>query len=227
MDNSGQIFTIDTLLALLLITLLIGVSANTMGIVGDKILEYSSEQSIQRIASDTADVLIKTPGTPENWENYNYFTNITPGLADIGNGTNKFGNILSMRKITYLKKNPKLIKRLLPENMDCSLIIYPTNISLPVIEVINKIPLKGDVSIVNRTVLYDYKLIDIYQKIKPDNSQINGSEYVCTHSYTNLYSHKPPDFNNRKSGWLCNVFDIDLEDIRFKGLLYIDRSCYL
>lgn len=114
-DNNGQIFTIDALLALLLITILIGVSANTMGIVGDKILEYSSEQSIQRIAGDTADVLIKTPGEPENWENYKYFTNIIPGLADIENGTNKFGNLLSMRKIFSLKKNPELIKRLLPE----------------------------------------------------------------------------------------------------------------
>ena len=66
MDNSGQIFTIDALLALLLLTVLIGVSANTMGIVGDKIIEYSSEQSIQRIAGDTADILIKTPGVPEN-----------------------------------------------------------------------------------------------------------------------------------------------------------------
>ena len=60
------------MLALLLITVLIGVSANTMGIVGNKISEYSSEQSIQRIADDTADVLIKTPGIPENWENYKY-----------------------------------------------------------------------------------------------------------------------------------------------------------
>jgi len=115
MDNIGQVFTIDALLALLLITLLIGVSANTMGIVGDKILEYSSEQSIQRIAGNTADVLIKTPGAPESWENYKYFTNIIPGLADIENGTNKFGNVLSMRKISSLKKNPELIKRLLPE----------------------------------------------------------------------------------------------------------------
>jgi hypothetical protein len=215
-DSSGQIFTIDALLALLLITILIGISANTMGIVGDKILEYSSEQSIQRIAGDTADELIKTPGMPENWENYKYFTNIVPGLADIENGTNKFGNILSMRKISSLKKNPELIKRLLPENMDCNLIIYQINTSIPVIDLISKTPLKGDVSVVNRTVLYDYKLIDIYSNIKPDVIHVNGSEYICTHSYTNPYSHKPPDFNSRKSGWLCAAFNIDLEDIKSK-----------
>jgi len=94
--------------------------------------------------------------------------------------------------------------------------IYPTNTSLPVIEVISKTPHKRDVTVFNRTVLYDYKLIDIYTNIKLDNSHRNGSEYVCTHSYRNLHPHKLPDFNNRKSGWLCTAFNIDLEDIKSK-----------
>jgi len=94
--------------------------------------------------------------------------------------------------------------------------IYPTHTSLPVIEVISKTPRKRDVTVFNRTVLYDYKLIDIYTNIKLDNSHRNGSEYVCTHSYRNLHPHKLPDFNNRKSGWLCTAFNIDLEDIKSK-----------
>ena len=216
LDNIGQLFTIDALLALVLITVMIGVSANTMGIVGDNILEYTSEQSIQRIAFDTADILIKTPGAPRGWENYKYSNYMTPGLADSDNGTNRFGNILSMKKISALKKNPELIKRLLPEGMDCSLVIYPTNTSLPVIEVISKIPRNGDVTIINRTVLYDYKLIDIYTNIKPDNSHMTGSGYVCNHAYMNLNPHKLPDFNNRKSGWFCAAFNIDIEDIKSK-----------
>jgi hypothetical protein len=39
MDTDGQLFTIDALLALILLTVMIGVSANTMDIVGNKILE--------------------------------------------------------------------------------------------------------------------------------------------------------------------------------------------
>jgi hypothetical protein len=65
-------------------------------------------------------------------------------------------------------------------------------------------------------VLYDYKLIDIYSNIKHYNSHSNGSEYLCFHSYMNLYPHKPPDFNIRKSGWLCAAFNIELEDIKSK-----------
>jgi hypothetical protein len=186
-----------------------------MDIVGNEIQDYSSELSIQRIGGNTVDVLIKTPGVPENWENSKYST-ISPGLADLENGTKRFGNILNMKKISSLKENPNLIKQLLPAGMDCSLTIYPTNTSLPAIEVINKTPPHGDVSIVNRTVLYDYKLIDIYATIQPDNFHENGSEYVCIHSSWNQCQHQLPDFTKQKSGWFCTAFNIDSEDIKSK-----------
>jgi hypothetical protein len=187
-----------------------------MDIAGDKIIEYSTEQSFQRIAENMADILIKTPGNPEHWENNRCLATITPGLADFQNGTNRFGNILNMKKISYLKDNPMLIKKLLPLGMECSLSIYPTNTSQSIIEVINdKIP-SGDVCVVNRTVLYDYGLIDICSNINPNEFYGNGSKYVCTHAHMNYYKHECPDFNNRKSGWLCNAFNLDLEDINSK-----------
>ena len=94
--------------ALLLITVLIGVSANAMDIAGNKILEYSSEQSLQRIAGDTADVLIKTPGVPENWDEGKYFTTATPGLAEIDSRTNMVvENMLNMRKMLYLERKSR------------------------------------------------------------------------------------------------------------------------
>ncbi len=206
--------------ALLLITVLIGVSANAMDIAGNKILEYSSEQSLQRIAGDTADVLIKTPGVPENWDEGKYFTTATPGLAEIDSRTNMVvENMLNMRKMLYLKENPGILKRILPVGMDYSLMIYPTNKSLPIIVVQGNNPGKnvGDVSVVNRTVSYDYMLCEIYSKIKPRVNMINdGSEYVCTHSHMDFYKHLRPDFKNSKSGWFCNAFNIELEDIKSK-----------
>ncbi len=39
------------------------------------------KHSLNRIANDAADVLINTPGSPENWEEIKYGTRITPGLA--------------------------------------------------------------------------------------------------------------------------------------------------
>ncbi len=204
--------------ALFLITLLIGLSANAMDNAGYKILEYSSEQSLQRIAGDTADVLIKTPGSPENWEEGNPSTLATPGLAEIDYRTKMIvGNTLSMRKIFYLKDNPNLLKRMLPSGMDYSLMIYPTNTSLPIIEVQNKNPPKGvkDVSVINRTVLYDYMIIEIYSKIIPDTYFVNDeSPYVCTHSHMDFYKHQCPDFKKKRSGWLCNAFNMNLEEIK-------------
>ena len=56
-------------------------SADAMDIVGNKIYDYSTENSLDRIANDAADILINTPGSPENWEEIKYGTRITPGLA--------------------------------------------------------------------------------------------------------------------------------------------------
>ncbi|MDD3984807.1 MAG: hypothetical protein PHY59_02715 [Methanobacterium sp.] len=81
MDGRGQVFTIDVMLALILLTVIIGISADAMNIAGNKLYDYSTETSLNRIANNIADILINTPGIPENWEDIKYSTYITPGLA--------------------------------------------------------------------------------------------------------------------------------------------------
>lgn len=66
-DNKGQLFTLDLLLALVPLTLVLGMSANAMAGVVVQIQEYSNIYSSQRIIQDAADALIKTHGTPPNW----------------------------------------------------------------------------------------------------------------------------------------------------------------
>ena len=163
MDHSGQVFTIDAMFALLLITVIIGFSANAMDIAGNKAGDYSTELSIERIAGDTVDILIKTPGSPENWEELKSFKSITPGLAKLENSTKTTSrNILAMNKISCLKRNPDLLKKILPSSMSYSLMIYPINPTLPTIEILNKTPPLdvGDVLVINRTVSYDYNIIE-------------------------------------------------------------------
>jgi hypothetical protein len=214
LDHNGQVFTIDALFALLLITVIIGISANAMDIAGDKVRDYSTELSLQRIAGDTADVLIKTPGSPVNWEDIKSFNGVTPGLAEYENGTRRIlENTLSMKKVTRLKENPELLNSMLPSTMSCSLMIYPTNTSLPIIQVVRNTPIAGDVTVVNRTVLFDYMLINIYTFIKPETWGDVGSKYICTHSNMRYYNHKLPDFKNRKAGWICSPFTLETADI--------------
>lgn len=47
MNNDGQVFTIDAMLALILITLIVGLSANAMNNASNKLHNYASEQSQQ------------------------------------------------------------------------------------------------------------------------------------------------------------------------------------
>lgn len=67
MNNKAQLFTLDLLLALVPLTLVLGMSATAMGGVVTQIQEYVYFYSMQRQVSDAADVLIKTPGVPPNW----------------------------------------------------------------------------------------------------------------------------------------------------------------
>jgi hypothetical protein len=219
LDRRGQAFTIDAMFALILLTVILGISADAMDIAGNKIYDFSTENSLDRIANDAADILISTPGSPENWEEINYSAHITPGLAKYENGKKiVVSNTLSMRKMSRLKKEPEMLTKMLPESTNYNLIIYPTDQSLPIFEIQNQTPPNniGDVTVVNRTILYDYEFMEIYLSIKPDIYNENSeSGYVCTH--TNIGSdHRRPDFNKNESGWICAPFTINKEDITSK-----------
>jgi hypothetical protein len=67
-DSRGQIFSLDLLLALIPITLIIGMAAANM----DSMLYLTQsavfQSSTERVAADTVNTLIETSGSPYNWE---------------------------------------------------------------------------------------------------------------------------------------------------------------
>jgi len=215
LDNYGYIFTIDALLSLILITVIIGVSADAMDIAGNKITDYSSEQSYGRITEDTADILIKTPGSPDNWENDIFLNHVTPGLREVN--STPADNKLSMTKINYLKLHPYLMEKLIPEGLNCSLMIYPNDPSLSPIPVINRTPDKddSDVYVVNRTISYEYNLYKTYSSIKMNNigDNYNTSIYMCPNSLLRFNEHKLPDYKRSEPGWICTPFKINAEEV--------------
>jgi hypothetical protein len=215
LDNNGYIFTIDALLSLILITVIIGISADAMDITGNKITDYSSEQSYGRIIEDTSDILIKTPGSPENWESDIYLNHVTPGLREVN--STPADNKLSMTKINYLKSNPYLMEKLLPEGLNCSLMIYPVDQTLPPITIINRTPNRddSDVYVVNRTISYEYNQYKIYSSIKMNNivDNYNTSIYMCPHSFLSSNEHKLPDYKKSQPGWICTQLKINVEDV--------------
>ena len=116
-----------------------------------------------------------------------------------------------MRKMSRLKQEPEMLTKMLPESTSYNLIIYPTEQSLPIFVVQNQTPPNniGDIEVVNRTILYDYELMDIYLSIKPDiYNENNESGYLCTHINMGDDDHRRPDFNKSKSGWVCVLFTL-------------------
>jgi len=67
-DSGGQIFSLDLLLALIPITLLIGMASVGMDSMLYLMQGTVFQSSTERVASDTVNTLIETSGSPHNWE---------------------------------------------------------------------------------------------------------------------------------------------------------------
>lgn len=214
MDQKGFVFSIDAFISLIIIVLILGISADAMDIAGNKILDFSSEQSYERIIGDVADVLVTTSGSPENWEKMSTFGGVTPGLMDNKNQTHGV-NKLSMMKINCLRSHPELIKKIIPYGFDCSITIYPMDPTLPTISLINEVHAPtSEVYVVNRTVVYSYDSYVIYSSIKMENYvDKNSYDYKCPHIFLSYLPHQSPDFKISKPGWICSEFKVKLADI--------------
>ncbi|MFB6215358.1 MAG: hypothetical protein ABEJ72_00070 [Candidatus Aenigmatarchaeota archaeon] len=99
MKDEGQIFTLDMLFAIVILSSLLIVSSQAMGIGSRKSRDYINRYSLERSTNDIADVLVKTPGTPKNWEE-NPENLVSLGFAKIGENSGVIKNFLDSRKIS-------------------------------------------------------------------------------------------------------------------------------
>jgi hypothetical protein len=103
MNQRGQVFTLDMLFALILVTLIIGCSGQALEQITVRAESYSNRFSLERVANDAADVLVKTVGIPYNWEE-NFRTLETLGLTEMDEFTGKpLQNNLKFWKLAQLK----------------------------------------------------------------------------------------------------------------------------
>ena len=234
-DKNGQAFSIDAMLAIIVITVIIGISANAMDLVSYKIQDYSSEHSFERITGDTADVLITTPGSPSDWEKYSSLTgSVTPGLAEWDVETCRtVPNTLSIRKVFCLKENYEdLMDKILPKGADSNMMVYPMDSKLSPIVIHDKTPStdSAQVAVVNRTVLCDYMYITASVSMNshknPSWGHQSGQDWeICTHSgLTGSLKHETPDFDSGKPGWACHHFNITQYDLNFTDFYVMSDS---
>lgn len=107
----AQLFTLDLLLALVPLTIALGMSASAMSGVSIQVEDYLSIYSNQRLASDAADVLVKAPGEPTDWTVSTIKTlGFATHLGELGCGTGLSNstllNVLDTTKLSNFQSNP-------------------------------------------------------------------------------------------------------------------------
>jgi hypothetical protein len=80
-DSRGYALSLDILLALIPITLVLGMVATDMGNVMYEAQDTIYRSSLERVSADTVNTLLKTSGDPYNWETLNISQVEVVGLA--------------------------------------------------------------------------------------------------------------------------------------------------
>ncbi len=103
----AQLFTVDLLIALIPLTIALGISAAAFSGLAGQVQDYAYYYDAKRTAMDVLDVLMKSPGVPPDW-NASAPPSI-PGL--LSQGSEGYNN-LSYAKLMAL--NVSMLEPLLP-----------------------------------------------------------------------------------------------------------------
>jgi hypothetical protein len=221
--EGGQVLSMDLLLALVVIAVFLGASANAMDLVSSKMDEASYIHSLERITTGNANILLNTPGSPENWEEgLQPMSLVKPGLAQVDPVTGAVNKTLNMKKVLKLAENYQELMdgKVLPFGLNSTMIVSPRDSSLDTITVNNQehSETARDVLIINRTIMCDYMIANILTSI-PSN-QASGTLYdkfkplLCPHCNLTLnYQHPQQEKDEKKMGWKCKPFIVTQNDI--------------
>ncbi len=103
----AQLFTVDLLIALIPLTIALGVSAAAFSGLAGQVQDYAYYYDAKRTVTDVLDVLMKSPGVPPDWNTSN--PPEIPGL--VVQGSRGYNN-LSYEKLQAL--NVSMLTPLLP-----------------------------------------------------------------------------------------------------------------
>lgn len=101
-----MIFSTDFLLSLIIVTMILGISAELMDVQETRLDEKFREAYFRERNAAAVDILINTPGDPVNWEKLPSGTCRYPGIAVPG----KRG-VISYEKLMKLRSKPELLER--------------------------------------------------------------------------------------------------------------------
>lgn len=114
MDDKGIIFTTDLLLAMIIVTIAIGLASSQLEGLNYQIQDFTVRQSLEKVVNDAADYLVKSNGNPTNWETLTPIQSTSlPGLAVTNANGYPESQFISNDKMYTLNNNPYLLVNLL------------------------------------------------------------------------------------------------------------------
>ncbi len=219
-NQQGFVLSLDLHMSLIIITIILGISANTLSYETQKISSTAHTYAIEHQTIETTDILLETPGTPINWETINSHKNI-PGLK------NPNQNTLSWKKIEKLKKESNtLLPKIYKNKQQTKITITPQDTRIKPIIINNKNNKKSkEIVTVNRTAICDflseYKVLEItwttetLEKLYPISENIDkGKLKICHHDgITTKYNHSNNQEYSPQNRWLCKQFQVNLNEL--------------
>ena len=189
-EKKAGIFSIELLITILILIVIFNIIFNMISISTDKITDNIDFNKQETLTSEVLDNLIKTEGTPSNWDKINYQNSYIPGLnLDEEN----YLQVLSFSKIIALSQNyDNLINNnILNGQLKSQLIISPLNNNLENIIMGDTPSLDiSNIAVVNRTVKIDYLSNYTILNLSSNNTYSN----IC--------------HENHGDNWICNSFNV-------------------
>jgi hypothetical protein len=119
-DSRGFIVSMDLLIAIIPITIILGMVTADMGNIMYEIEDTVFRGSIDRVAADTMNTLLETSGTPPTWERTGNLSVVGLAKYDSSKGRPMEGTI-SPTKLAFLVNNPSYVQDLIGDDYGFSM----------------------------------------------------------------------------------------------------------
>lgn len=197
MNSKGQLIITDLMLYIIIFIIIVGIIIYLIGVIENNQVTTLSNHEINQVMDDTLNTLIKTEGTPVNWDKTS-----EDNINTIGLKKNSTSTLLSYNKLDKLKNNNYLMNNYIPEGVSYLLTMHPKNDTKKVTYIAGEYSLSDKKNIYSkeRPVIIDYDY-DIY------SFNTNSYNYNC-----------PLDHNNQS--WKCIPLTINKTSLN-NGTYYI------
>lgn len=111
-DSKGFVISLDLLIAIIPLTIMIGMVSADMGNIMFQIEDTVFRGSMDRVAADTMNTLLETSGTPPDWEKTGNLTLVGLAKYDQRKGKPNEGTI-SPTKLAFVVENPTSVQNII------------------------------------------------------------------------------------------------------------------